>query len=73
MCFVLTMDPCPVDRVLFRCALRKSLLAEEPCGDIAHVRLLQFIVLSIVAVDTHKKEGIYNSIDIEAHVYEAIN
>jgi hypothetical protein len=51
----------------------RLLLPKESGGNITHVSLLQFMKLTIIPVDAHKNKGIDNSINIEAHIYEAIN
>jgi hypothetical protein len=48
-------------------------LAQQASSDVAHIRLLKFVILPIIPVNTHVIEGLDNSIKVEAHNYKPIN
>lgn len=59
--------------LLLRHSVVPSLLAEEAGGDVAHVCLLHLVVVAAVAVDTHILECFHDSVEVEAHIDEAVD
>ena len=47
-------------------------LAEQPCSDVAHVRLFELVVLATIAVDADVFESVDDGLNIEAHSDEAV-
>lgn len=48
-------------------------LAKESCSDIAHVLLLEFIVLALIGVNSNKLKGGYDALYVEAHLHKAVH
>jgi hypothetical protein len=48
------------------------LLAEEPSGDVSHVRLLELVVFAVVPIDSDKVEGFNDGVNVKSHVDEAV-
>jgi len=56
-----------------RATLPNSWLIEESCCDIAHIRLLEFVVLSVHPVNSNILESTNDSGHIETHSHEPVN
>lgn len=49
-----------------------SSFAKQTSRDVAHVSLLQLVILATHAVDSHVLEGFDDYLDVETHGHEAV-